>query len=156
MGIDEAIRTFADYLNNSWETAFRLLVNRNYTSNEDSINDWFQANWELLVERKVLEINEYLEVYGDGADYNGASSRIANPDALPGFKVIVKAQNSDGVFDLLNNQHIKFENAIFDKVVGFKNGFYVIEPEFKYVLITDFGLERVVKIDDVEFYLQNA
>lgn len=73
MQIDKAIKNFADFLNSSWLIVYPLLVERSYTSNEESINDWLQANWELLVERKVLNINEYLEVYGDGADYHGAS-----------------------------------------------------------------------------------
>lgn len=156
MSIDKAIRAFADFLNNSWIIVSQLLLDRDYTSNQDSINDWLQANWELLVERKVLKVNEYLEVYGDGADYNGASSRIADPEALPNFKVIVKTKNGNNILDVLNNEQIRFEHSTFDKIVGFKNGFYTLEPEFKYVLITDdnLGLERVVAIGDIEFGLE--
>ena len=156
MKIDEAIKVFANFLNSSWIIVSQLLFNRDYTSNEDSINDWLQANWELLVERKVLKLNEYLEVYGEGADYNGASSRIADPEALPNFKVIVRTKNGSDILDVLNNEQVRFENATFDKIVGFKNGFYTLEPEFKYVLITDddLGLERVVAIGDVEFRLE--
>lgn len=156
MGIDNVIRTFVGFLNSSWIIVSQLLLNRDYTSNEDSINDWLQANWELLVERKILKVNEYLEVYGDGGDYNGASSRITDPDALPNFKVIVKTKNSNSILDILNNEQVRFEKAIFDKIVGFKNGFYTLEPEFKYVLITDdnLGLERVIAIDDIEFELE--
>jgi hypothetical protein len=156
MKIDNAIRIFVNFLNSSWATASPLLLNRDYTSDEDSINDWLQANWELLVERKVLKVNEYLEGYGEGADYNGGSSRIADPEALPNFKVIVKLKSSNKIFDILNNEHVILENIVFEKIVGFKNGFYVIEPEFKYVLITDnnLGLERVITLDEVEFELE--
>lgn len=156
MEIDKAIRTFVDFLNSSWIIVSQVLLNREYTSNEDSVNDWLQANWELLVERKVLKVNEYLEVYGEGADYNGTSSRIADPEALPNFKVIVKTKNGNNILDVLNNEQVRFEYATFDKIVGFKNGFYTFEPEFKYVLITDdnLGLERVVAIGDIEFGLE--
>lgn len=156
MNINKEIGKFVDFLNSSWIIVSQLLVNRDYTSNEDSINDWLQANWELLVERKVLKVNEYLEVYGDGADYNGSSSRITDPEAQPSFKVIVKTKNGNSVLDLLNNEQIRFENVTFDKIVGFKNGFYTLEPEFNYVLITDddLGLERVVAIDDIEFTVE--
>mgnify|MGYP000932168565 CR=1 FL=1 len=156
MEIDKAIKTFIDFLNSSWIIVSQLLLNRDYTSNENSINDWLQANWELLVERKVLKVNEYLEVYGEGADYNGASSRIVDPEALPNFKVIVKIKNGNSILDVLNNEQVRFENATFDKIVGFKNGFYTLEPEFKYVLITDdnLGLERVVALGDIEFGLE--
>ena len=133
-----------------------MLLDREYTTSEDSINDWLQANWELLVERKVLKINEYLEVYGEGADYNGASSRITDSEALPNFKVIVKSKNGDSILDVLNNEQVILNNAAFDKIVGFKNGFYTLEPEFQFVLITDdnLGLERVVAIGDIEFELE--
>jgi hypothetical protein len=156
MNIDKAIRVFADFLNNSWIIVSQLLLDRNYTSNEDSVNDWLQANWELLVERNVLKVNEYLEVYGEGADYNGASSRIVDPEALPNFKVIVKSKTGSKILDVLNNEQIILENVTFEKIVGFKNGFYILEPEFKYVLITDdtLGLERVIVMEEVEFGLE--
>lgn len=156
MEIDKAIKIFVDFLNSSWTIVYQLLLNRDYTSNEDSINDWLQANWELLVERKVLKVNEYLEVYGEGADYNGISSRITDSEALPNFKVIVKTKNGNSIFDVLNNEQVRFENVTFNKIVGFKSGFYTLEPEFKYVLITDdnLELERVVAISDIEFELE--
>lgn len=78
MNANEIIKFFSDFLNTSWNYVIPLLSERTYTSNEDSINDWMQANWELLVERKILPLNEYLEVYGDGTDFNGISSRITD------------------------------------------------------------------------------
>ena len=157
MHIDKAIKGFVDFLNSSWLVVYPLLVKRNYTSNEESINDWLQANWELLVERKVLNINEYLEVYGDGADYHGASSRITDIEALTTFRVIVNPKkNINIIHDILNDEYVKIENVTFSKIVGFEKGFYLIEPEFKYVLITDdvLGKERVVALGDIEFGLE--
>jgi hypothetical protein len=155
MAIDKAIKIFAQFLNNSWITASQLLIDRSYTTNEDSINDWLQANWELLVERKVLMINEHLEVYGEGADFNGSSSRITDISALPNFKLKIKSKNGNDVLDVLNNEKVRLNNVTFDKIVGFKNGFYKLVPDFSYVLITDdnLGIERVVALDDIEFEL---
>lgn len=68
MEIDKAIRIFSDFLNSSWEIVTPLLIDRNYTSDESSIGDWLQSNWEILVKKKVLKQNEYLEIYSDGAD----------------------------------------------------------------------------------------
>ena len=78
MGVDlnQIIRMFSMFLNNSWNIVIPLLRNRSYTTDESSINDWIQSNWEILVERKILEINNDLEVYGSGADFNEESSRI--------------------------------------------------------------------------------
>ncbi|OJU73558.1 MAG: hypothetical protein BGO09_09380 [Bacteroidetes bacterium 47-18] len=156
MEIDKAIRIFVDFLNSSWSIVSPLLINRDYTTNEDSINDWLQANWELLVERKVLDVNNYLEVYGEGADYNGESSRITAPEVLPNFKVNIKSINGNEILDVLNNRLVEISNMTFEKITGFKNGFYILEPEFKYVLVTDdnLGIERVFEMDQISFELE--
>lgn len=152
MKIDIAIRNFASFLNESWSITSKLLQNKN---NENSINDWLQANWELLIEQNVLATNEYLEIYGEGADLHGASSRMTDPSALPTHRIVLKSKHDPDVFDILNNERIYLENLTFDKIVGFKNGFYVYEPEFKYLLVTDSaGSERVISLDDVEFELE--
>lgn len=87
MEIDKAIRIFSKFLNNCWDIINPLVLGRFYTSNESSISDWLQANWEILVEKKILQLNEYLEFYGDGADYYGDSCRIANIKAVAIFSV---------------------------------------------------------------------
>jgi hypothetical protein len=158
MTIDSAIRIFADFLNASWASTTQLLINRPYTSNGDSINDWLQANWEFLIERKVLKVDEYLEFYGDGADFNGASSRITDPDSLPTFKINLMPKNGNSVHDLLNLEDASLDNSAFEKLVGFRDGFYILEPEFDFVLLTDqnMGIERVVRLIDIDFVLERC
>jgi len=153
MNIDSAIRIFADFLNLTWITVDPLTSGRDYTSDESSKSDWVQANWELLVERKVLPLNNYLDVYGEGADFNGSSSRITDVDSYPTFSVCVIVDNAD---DVLNNQGIYNSKYFFDRFVGFVNGFYVDSSPFEYVLIHDdsTGMERVFFISDVKFELQ--
>lgn len=156
MTIDNAIRKFVEFLNCSWEVVSQSLHNRDYTTNENAINDWLQANWELLVERKVLKIGEYLEVYGEGADFNRASSRITDPEALPDFKIKVKSKTGVPIFDVLNEDTIELRNVTFERIVGFKDGFYVLELAFKYALLREesIDLERVVSLDEIEFDLE--
>mgnify|MGYP000073187604 FL=1 len=62
-----------------------------------------QANWELLVERKILPLNEYLEVYGDGADFNGISSRITDINIAATHYLSVFIHHGT---DLLTNEKI--------------------------------------------------
>jgi hypothetical protein len=83
MEINKAVRVFASFLNASWDIVMPLLLERKYTTDESSISDWLQANWEILVEKKILKQNEYLETYSEGADYNGSSSRMNDIEALP-------------------------------------------------------------------------
>lgn len=156
MNIDNTIKLFADFLNISWTIIPKLLNDRDYTSNEDSLNDWLQANWELLVERKILNIGEYLEIYGDGADFYGASSRITDKEAIPNFQVIVKPLNMSNIYDVLNNESVELIDCIFDKFVSFKNDFYYLEPEFNYILVLDYTTkkERVFALSEIYFGLK--
>lgn len=44
MNLDTAIRLFAKFINESWETVIPLLEDRGYTPDESSIADWLQSN----------------------------------------------------------------------------------------------------------------
>ncbi len=154
MDIDKAIRLFSDFLNKSFDVIFPLLSDRSYTTNECSTNDWIQSNWEMLVERKVLHLNEYLEVYGEGADFNGKSSRITDIYSFPTHSVKVLVNNEK---DVLNNSEVEKSEYTFERLVGFKNGFYIDMPPFDFVLVQDedYGVERVFKLAKIKFELQN-
>ncbi len=155
INLDIAIRIFANFINNTWDTVMPLIKSRDYTSDESSISDWLQSNWEILVERKILKTNQFLEVYGDGADFNGASSRITDINALPNFSVQINQSSSKEVFDLLNEEYVLISNADFIELVSFDKGFYHKIPKFDNVLIEDnTGTERVVSIDDINFVLK--
>eukprot|EP01132_Coremiostelium_polycephalum_P000346 gene346-439_t len=144
--IDLAIKSFSQFMNASWETVLPLLQDRDYTSDEGSIADWLQANWEFLIERKVLRIDQHLGIYSEGADFNGISSRITEIDSLPDFFIQVSGLSRGKTFDLLNNEQTVIDNANFIELVSFKNGFYYKEPPFNYVLLEDLvGIERVLE-----------
>jgi hypothetical protein len=155
MNLDIAIRIFANFINDTWNTVMPLIKGRDYTSDESSISDWLQSNWEILVERKVLKINQFLEVYGEGADFNGASSRITDINALPSFTIQVNQFSKEKVFDLLNDEYVSISNADFIELVSFEDGFYSKTPKFDSVLIEDStGTERVILIDEIKFVLK--
>lgn len=153
MDIDKAIRIFADFLNASYLIITPLLTGRSYTSDDNSTSDWLQLNWEILVERKVLPLNEYLEAYGEGADFYGSSSRITDMESLPTYSV--KVQINKGI-DILNNTELIDKEFFFERLIGFKNNFYTDEPLFNYVLVQDenIGIERVFPIENIKFKLR--
>jgi len=165
MNVDEAIRLFSKFLNASWDIVIPSLANRTYTSSpgtphESSIGDWLQANWELLVEQKVLTLEKHLEVYSDGADFHGSSSRIIDNDILPEIMINILLKES-GSTDVLNNEIIISGDFKFDRLVAFKNDFYVESPPFDHVLVFDSkkevnfrSFERVFSIEDVKFELR--
>lgn len=155
MDINQAVKVFAAFLNASWDIVTPLLSGREYTSDESSVGDWLQANWEILVEKKVLKQEKYLEIYSDGADYNGASSRMNDIEAIPTHTL--KAFPNDKAVDILNNEVIGGKLELeFDRLVGFQSGFYTNRPPFNYALLNDsLGMERVLSLDEITFELQN-
>jgi hypothetical protein len=157
MKIANAIMGFGQFLNASWNSVDELIrINEKQSSNE-TINDWLQANWELLVERRVLGVDEYLQVYGEGADFNGSSSRITDFKSIATHRIVVKSRSSGNLFDALNNVYIDENDSYeFDMLVGFENGFYHMMPIFSHLLVYDnsSNIERVFRISDVDFELQ--
>lgn len=155
MEIDKAIKIFSDFLNKSWGIIIPLLSDRSYTTDESSKSDWLQSNWEILVERKVLQLNEYLEVYGEGADFNRESSRITDIKSLPTHYVKVLVNNEK---DVLNNLKVGSAEYTFERLVGFRDGFYTDIPPFDFVLVQDedIGIERVFLLEQIKFELQSV
>jgi hypothetical protein len=150
--VDKIIRIFVDFLNASWNIVDPLTSGREYSSDEASRNDWLQANWEILIERKILPLNSYLDVYGEGADFNGQSSRITDPACVSSHYISILVSKS---VDLLNDQMIIDDRYILDEFVSFSGGFYKVCSPFKHVLIYDkqTRCERVFAISDVKFEL---
>jgi hypothetical protein len=153
MDIDKALRIFSTFLNSSWKSVAPLLIERSYTSDESSIGDWLQVNWEILVEKKVLKQNEYLEIYSDGADYYGSSSRMVDIEAKPTHTI--KVFSNGEANDVLNSEIITNKAEFqFERFVGFENGYYVDQPPFNYALVSEnSGLERVLAIEKIIFLL---
>ncbi|WP_198674161.1 hypothetical protein [Chitinophaga alhagiae] len=113
----------------------------------------FSLIWEILVERKVLQLNEYLEVYGEGADFNDASSRITDIGSVPTHSKKGLINNSK---DILNNLEIENVRYDFERLIGFDNGFYANIPPFNFALVQDedMEVERVFLLEEIRFELQ--
>ena len=81
VNINETITRFVKCLRESWPSIEEV---ESLDSTGSFKNDWMQALWELSVEGQLksqLSDFEFLVPYGDGADANGASSRIIAPAA---------------------------------------------------------------------------
>lgn len=54
--------------------------------NDEYMAEFYQANWEVMVETRLKDLElipSFIDVYGDGADSNGNSSRVSLPHAIP-------------------------------------------------------------------------
>ena len=110
--VTECLLNFQKFLQVSWHA----LPSWIHKDQSEPINDWLQANWEVLVEYPLSSIKETkvddketlretgfdtitvsemtykpLRFYGDGADgfYGRASSRMLYPELAPEWEVMV-------------------------------------------------------------------
>ncbi|MGI9282624.1 MAG: hypothetical protein ACR2PX_23760 [Endozoicomonas sp.] len=122
--------------------------------------DWLQVNWELLVEGLLRKEDEIvLEPYGDGAECNGASSRVLYPEKKPTHCIICESTNDDNVYDFLNKKLLMIPEGgvIFDRLVSIReDGWYYEEPPFDKVLCDYQGKPVVLDFDDVELSVKKT
>jgi hypothetical protein len=132
MNINTVMNNFSEFLNSSW--AFIDVFHKPDEIINETMDDWLQANWEILVERKVCNPNEFLEVYGDGADCNGTNSRVTYFDKLPTHVVKVRQKNNS-LFEYYSGEYIdQSDNSyIFKQFIGKREAKFSINPPFDFV-----------------------
>jgi hypothetical protein len=111
-------------------------VTMNGVLSEDLLADWLQANWEIIVESKLQEANlipGLLDVYGDGADCNGSSSRVSLPKMSPSCAVHVQ------------------KGYVLHSFGTLQNDFFIQSPPFDYVKGENSKAEIIVKLNDAQF-----
>jgi len=119
--------------------------------------DWLQANWEILVEGMLGDWKITLEVYGEGADCNGASSRVLYPERLPTHKIVCVPIKGGRVHDVLNNQDLdlSISDIVFDQFVSMgDDGWYYEKPNFDYVLADYDDGQVVINFEKTDFKLK--
>lgn len=147
------VSSFVEFLNSSLKTFDKLgnaIENQDYY--EDLRNDFFQANWEILVESVIcIPGKEFLDTYGEGADCNGASSRVCFPNKLPTHRIKIVGATSSIIVDEMSKKEIDLENCTLYSFVHFENGDWSYESPINAVLLeNDIGYS-VVKLEDVVF-----
>ncbi|RFM25815.1 hypothetical protein [Deminuibacter soli] len=156
MFITDAIRAFGGFLDYSWGTLNPVIANKQYTSNENTLAEWLQLNWELLVVQPSLPAGNVLPVYGNGLLVCEDGSRITAPAVVPDY--IIYAVPAEEVRDVLHHTKAGKGAFRFSRLVGFENGSYSNKPPFAYVLTHDEtgSMERVWPLAQVQFVLQRV
>lgn len=159
--LDDAMRTYARFLNASWEVAWTTATTMEHVDPAEFMADWAQANWELLVETPFREFagfgNAYLEPYGEGADCNDASSRVWLPQALATHRVVCRARGGTAVKDLLTGRDVDAteEPIVFDHFATTSDsGWHQPSPPFDCVHGHQGEQELLVRIDEVSFVVE--
>ncbi len=148
MNTDKVIRSFAEFLTISWESAHRF---GKVGARKDLIDDWTQANWEMLVEATLFPSGSgFLEVYGDGADCNGASSRVFHPEAVVTHRIRCRPAAGGVLRDVGTGDRVDPERTLFWGFVNWNGATFDPEPPFNAVLLESKEGSYVVGLDDVE------
>lgn len=150
--LKEKLVAFSKMLACSWKSLESFIDKDNTGSLK---LDWLQANWELLIENHC-DVGIVLEVYGDGADCNGVSSRVLYPNKLPTHRVVCKLLEEAKTYDILNSVYLNdSDELIFDRFVSMGNdGWYHEAPPFDKILVVQNEVERVVELNKLDFFLQ--
>lgn len=150
------IQGFSKFLNLSWSLAQASFQGDDA---QDAMDDWLQANWELLIERG-LGVGVFLEAYGNGADCCGASSRITFSEELPTHSIVCKSKIDEPLNDIWSAKKARGRNSVlvFDRLVSrTSDGWYAEAPPFDKVLCLLDGDEVILDLGDLEFsVVENA
>ena len=117
MNTNTAINNFHKFLVNSYEILKSIEGHEMF---EEIQNDFYQANWELLVESIICTSGkEYLLEYGQGADCNPQSSRVSFPDKQANTQIICKKSNQNvEIKDIISGNPIETENYYFNSFIN--------------------------------------
>jgi hypothetical protein len=121
---------------------------------DEWLNDWKQANWELIVEGGLGSSPSITLVpYGEGAEFYGSSSRILRPEAVPTHAV--RGRPVSNAVEALSGQLAVFptDGLVVESFVTMRDGWYYEEPPFDFVLFIEDGSERVLSLEAAEFFL---
>lgn len=150
LNVTKEVLSFCRFINCSWD-----IVKGEFGENNDLLSDWLQGNWELLVETAIFSrLKEYffLEIYGEGADLYRDSSRVTFPEKSPNAEVLIKLR--DKVTDYLSEDKIESDMLLpWDELVAMNSNFYERGVPFEYVLFSLQGVDSVVSVKDVDFFL---
>lgn len=157
MTINNEIKNFSNFLNNSFEQIYGIsqkieLERRNIVLADKIENGFLQFAWEMIVESVLCTGQDSLVPYGDGADFYGRSSRVTYPDKLATHCIKVHTNNAK---DLLLNKISAEKSLDFIKLVTYNGEYYSQKPPFDFVLCDDSDGNRMVySLSEVNLVLE--
>jgi hypothetical protein len=153
--VDILMRRFARLLASAWDEVLAASLLSNTGS---FLEDWLQANWEMFVEGGLAP-TIFLEVYGEGADCNGESSRVYRPDVTATHVVVcLPKPGATTISDILTNEEIVVAKAglPIEELVSMEGTWYARKPPFDCILVEQGDKTYLFNIDDLVFSLSLA
>lgn len=133
INITDQILKFREFLLSSWN-AFHSSIEE-HAAKEDKcfIEDWYEANWEFLVERELLNNKGYLPSFG----IHTPQPRITLTDARPSHFVLCAPKQDSKFIDIVTQKRLPNET-----VLVFHS--FCSKTENNFLLIPPFDLIRAV------------
>lgn len=130
MQIDEIVLNYRKFLIAGWSYISEILINLNWDESPYFLDEWMQANWELLVEK---QIDNELVLASYGFD-NSARCRYSDKNKIVTHQIIC-----------WDKERISESKYIFLCFTTKVNQRFEIAPPFDYVNVEDFlTKERLV------------
>ncbi len=158
MKVNAVIKQFVSFINVSNDGIKQLYSNienekRNIDLADILENGYYQFIWEIIVESQICSKGDYLEPYGDGADFYGESSRVVYPEKFANKKIIVSVVNKVDYFSKISKFN---QNLDFIKFVSFNGKEYSVTKPFDFVLCENqLGKQLLFRFEDVDFWIIN-
>ncbi len=122
MSINQLIINFRSFLIACWPNISKILEQLDWDGSPYFLDNWMQANWELIVETQTLELGQLLSPYG----YKSSSKcRYTYKNAKLTHRVTCKKNGSS---------EPQYNFLCF---VSKKDGVFKIEPPFDFIDVED-------------------
>ena len=158
MDVTTLILNFQEFLNAgyaNWHKSARTALTNDNGFLDESLQDWAQANWELLVERPLCEPGQYLEIYSSGSDYEmQLHARVFFHEARPTHEIRCELVAGASNVDLLTTREIEPLECSFDRFVATDGTWFSDQPPFDKVLLVNGECQHMLPVSSVRFLLQ--
>ena len=148
--VTEHIKKFILFLTACWPSLDELMEQHDWDEDGGFIDDWLQLNWEILVEREILENNGFLTPLSVPM-----AARVINTNAQANYSIVTYI--SRDLLDYKTKRNLSKNYAIrfFGFCSALKQGGFGLYPPFDLAhLVLDSTKELfIAPFSDLEFYL---
>lgn len=139
MKIEDLVLNFKCFMISSWPQLENIMGNLDWDDQPYFLDDWLQANWELIVERQLEIEGIVLPAYGYNQDTEARYTKVGFSET---HKVVCNIAGVD-------------KEKLFLKLVSKSDAGFSLEPPFDHVLVKGIGNKELeyYNIGDVKFSL---
>ena len=139
--ITKNIVQFRDFLVDAWPYLDGLMDNHDWEDDIDFTSEWLTVNWELLVEKPILEGRAYMTSFSC-IPYE---QRIVAPDMTPDYAVIGFPNNKE-----INSPLLRLYSFLTRREPSF--GYY---PPFDFAALVEYNTNKkhILPLTEVRFEL---